>query len=98
MLQQQQQYYPNQFGGVPFMGTGVGYNQQQPAPMAYGQQPVAQQNPIGYVEPNQGGVAQTQINISPTAPNQAMPLNQETVNPNLQPAEKVDVNKTFTQA
>ena len=94
---QQAPLAPNQ---PPVYGYNPSYvmGQQQPAPMAYGQQPVAQQNPIGYVEPNQGGVAQTQINISPTAPNQAMPLNQETVNPNLQPAEKVDVNKTFTQA
>jgi hypothetical protein len=93
---QQAPLAPNQ---PPVYGYNPSYVMgQQPAPMAYGQQPVAQQNPIGYVEPNQGGVAQTQINISPTAPNQAMPLNQETVNPNLQPAEKVDVNKTFTQA
>ena len=85
----------------PVYGYNPSYvmNQQsQPAqaPMAYGQ--TVPQNPIGYVEPNQGGVAQTQINIAPTAPNQALPLNQDTVNPNLQTPEKVDVNKSFSPA
>ena len=95
---QQQPLTQNQ---PPVYGAqNYGYNQsyimnQPNTPPSYSQ---PAQNPIGYVEPNQqnSGMAQTQINISPSAPNQTIPLSQDTVNPNLQTPEKVEVNKSFS--
>lgn len=94
---------PPVYGATPRYGYGQAFVQppQAPVPPAAYSAPTPppgypSANPVGYVE-NQG-VAQTQVNISPLAPGQQVPL-PEPPNPNLQtPNEKADVNKSFPNA